>query len=178
MAAKLAKPTSGTHYNIDRSLAAVGGGDSVPITKTVVRQPGFLQGLFLLLPITLAVIGVSVFTATVTQMQEHFRAVPNGEYLVNLLQTMPGFWIVAFSPVAGWLADRYGRRNILLASMVVYAVAGVAPFRMEEIYAILFTRCLVGMCESVVLTITTTMLCDYFRGRSRDRWLASQFEVL
>jgi len=149
------------------------------------RQAGFPQGLFLLLPITLAVIGVSVFSVTVAQMQAHFRGAtffgsatifgsPAGDYLVNVLQTMPGFWIVTFSPVAGWLADRFGRRTILLWSMLVYALAGVAPYRLEAIYPILFTRCLVGMCESVILTITTTMLCDYFKGRSRERWLASQ----
>lgn len=141
------------------------------------RQPGFLQGLALLLPITLAVIGVSVFTATGAQMIDHFRNVPRGDYLVDLLQTMPGFWIVFFSPVAGWLADRFGRRLILIVSMFVYAAAGVAPFGMENIYAILVTRCFVGMCESVVLTITTTMLCDYFRGGSRERWLAGQTGV-
>ena len=141
------------------------------------RVPGFAQGLFLLLPITLAVIGVSVFTATVNQMQEHFSYLPNGAYLVNLLQTMPGFWIVAFSPVAGWLADRFGRRRIVILSMLVYAVAGVAPFRLEDIYAILATRCVVGMCESVILTVTTTMLCDYFKGHARHRWLASQTGV-
>lgn len=149
------------------------------------RQPGFLQGLFLLLPITLAVIGVSVFSATVPMMQANFKAVtffgsptifgsPAGDYLVNLLQTMPGFWIVAFSPVAGWLADKFGRRQILLWSMVVYSLAGVAPYKLEGIYPILFTRCLVGMCESVILTVTTTMLCDYFKGHARERWLASQ----
>jgi MFS family permease len=147
------------------------------MSTTTPRVPGFAQGLFLLLPITLAVIGVSVFTATVAQMQQHFSYIPNGEYLVNLLQTMPGFWIVAFSPVAGWLADRFGRRQILLASMLVYAIAGVAPFFMEAMYPILLTRCVVGMCESVVLTVTTTMLCDYFKGRSRERWLASQTGV-
>jgi MFS family permease len=141
------------------------------------RQPGFLQGMALLLPITLAVIGVSVFTATGAQMTDHFRNVPRGDYLVDLLQTMPGFWIVFFSPVAGWLADRFGRRRILIASMFIYALAGVAPFGMENIYAILVTRCFVGMCESVVLTITTTMLCDYFRGGSRERWLAGQTGV-
>lgn len=138
------------------------------------RQPGFLQGLFLLLPITLAVIGVSVFTATVRLMQDHFSYVANGAYWVNLLQTMPGFWIVAFSPVAGWLADRFGRKQILLWSMVFYAIAGVAPFWIENIWTILATRCVVGMCESVVLTVTTTMLCDYFKGPVRERWLASQ----
>jgi MFS family permease len=157
----------------------------VSATSVTTRHPGFLQGLFLLLPITLAVIGVSVFSATVPIMQANFKGAtffgmstlfgsPTGDYLVNLLQTMPGFWIVAFSPVAGWLADRFGRRQILLWSMVVYALAGVAPFVLEGIYPILFTRCLVGMCESVVLTVTTTMLCDYFKGHSRDRWLAGQ----
>ena len=157
-------------------------------TATTARQAGFPQGLYLLLPITLAVIGVSVFSVTVAQMQAHFRGAtffgsntilgsPAGDYLVNILQTMPGFWIVAFSPVAGWLADRFGRRTILLWSMMVYALAGVAPYKLEGIYEILFTRCLVGMCESVILTVTTTMLCDYFKGHARERWLASQTGV-
>ena len=141
------------------------------------RQPGFLQGITLLLPITLAVIGVSVFTATGYLMQEHFKNLSNGDYKVDLLQTMPGFWIVAFSPVAGWLADRFGRRVILIAAMFIYAAAGTAPFVIDDMTAILATRCLVGMCESVVLTITTTMLCDYFRGTSRERWLAGQTGV-
>ena len=141
------------------------------------RIPGFAQGLFLLLPITLAVIGVSVFTATVHDMQAHFAGVPGGDLKVNFLQGMPGFWIVAFSPVAGWLADRFGRRTILLWSMAVYAIAGTAPFGIEDINTILVTRCLVGMCESVVLTVTTTMLCDYFKGAARERWLASQTGV-
>jgi MFS family permease len=154
-------------------------------SRIAARRPGFRQGVSLLLPITLAVIGVSVFTATVAQMQEHFKAATffgsatifgsrAGDYLVGLLQTMPGFWIVALSPVSGWLADRFGRRQILLWSMVVYAFAGAVPFALEGIYPILLTRCLVGMCESVILTITTTMLCDYFKGRARERWLASQ----
>ena len=145
--------------------------------QIISRKPGFAQGLFLILPIVLGVVGVSVFTATVNLMQQHFSYVPNGAYWVNLLQTMPGFWIVAFSPIAGWLADRLGRRNILMLSMVVYALVGMAPFWLENIWTILLTRCFVGMCESVVLTVTTTMLCDYFHGRARERWLASQTGV-
>jgi len=141
------------------------------------RVPGFAQGLFLLLPITLAVIGVSVFTATVHDMQVHFAGVAHGDLKVNFLQGMPGFWIVAFSPVAGWLADKFGRRTILLWSMAVYAIAGTAPFGIESINTILVTRCFVGMCESVILTVTTTMLCDYFKGAARERWLASQTGV-
>lgn len=147
------------------------------ISSSAARKPGFLQGITLLLPITLAVIGVSVFTATGHLMQEHFKNLHNGDYKVDILQTMPGFWIVAFSPVAGWLADRFGRRAILITAMFIYALAGTAPFLIDDMNTILVTRCFVGMCEAVVLTITTTMLCDYFRGASRERWLAGQTGV-
>jgi MFS family permease len=146
----------------------------VSSTPTTARTPGFPQGLFLLLPITLAVVGVSVFTATIAQMQAAFKYLANGDYLVGLMQGMPGFWIVAFSPVAGWLADKFGRRQILIWSMVFYAVAGVSPFWLTDMNAILATRCVVGMCESVVMTVTTAMLCDYFKGAARERWLAAQ----
>lgn len=145
-----------------------------PVTRP---RPGFLQGIALLVPISLPVIGVSVFTATVALMRDHFKDLPNGDYLVNLLQTMPGFWIVAFSPIAGWLTDRFGRRSILITSMIFYGIAGTIPFFIENIYAILATRCVVGMCEAVVLTNTTTMLCDYFHGPTRQRWLSGQTAV-
>jgi len=138
------------------------------------RTPGFMQGLMLLLPITMSVVGVSVFTATAALMTEHFRDVPDGEYLVQLLITMPAIWILLFSPIAGWLADRFGRRQILIWSMVVYAFVGAAPFFLENIYIILVTRCGVGICESIVMTVTTTMIGDYFKGAARERWLASQ----
>lgn len=141
------------------------------------RKPGFLQGIMLLLPITMAVAGISVFVATAALMIEQFKDVPNGDYLVQLLITMPAIWILLFSPVAGWLADRFGRRKILIGSMIVYAFVGSMPFFMENLYLILVTRCGVGICESIVMTVTTTMISDYFKGTARERWLAAQTAV-
>lgn len=150
---------------------------SVSSTATAIRKPGFTQGLMLVLPVTLAVIGASVFTATASLMIEHFASVPNGEYLVQLLITMPALWILLFAPVAGWLADRYGRKRLLVTALVLYAVVGCLPFMLENIYVILLTRCGVGIAESVVLTVTTAMIGDYFSGRTRERWLAAQTAV-
>jgi MFS family permease len=139
------------------------------------RQPGFLQGIMLLLPITMAVMGVSLLTAVVPLMYEHFQSVPNHAYLIQGgVMTMPSIWIVLFSPVAGWLADRFGRRNILLAAMLVYAFVGIAPSFLDSLYAIIASRIGVGICESIVMTVSTTLICDYFSGKSRERWLAGQ----
>jgi MFS family permease len=131
----------------------------------------------LLLPITMSVMGISLLTTVVPSISQQFHDVPNRDYVVQLMLTMPAIWILLFSPVAGWLADKYGRRNILIWSMFIYAIVGAAPAVLNDIYAIIASRCLVGICESVVLTVTTTMICDYFRGHRREQWLASQTAV-
>jgi len=131
----------------------------------------------LLLPITMSVMGISLLTAVVPSMNRQFQGVPNSEYLVQLLLTMPAIWILLFSPVAGWLADLYGRRNILIGAMFLYAIVGAAPTQLDNIYVIIVTRCLVGICESIVMTVTTTMIGDYFRGHAREKWMASQTAV-
>ena len=54
------------------------------------RVPGPLQGIMLLLPITMSVAGITVFVATAALMAEHFKDLPNGEYLVQLLRVTRG----------------------------------------------------------------------------------------
>jgi predicted MFS family arabinose efflux permease len=142
------------------------------------RKAGFLQGILLLLPITMAVMGVSVLTPVVQLMLEQFKGVPYHDYLViGGVLTMPAIWVLLFSPLAGWMADRFGRRYLLLASMVVYAFVGVAPVLLDNLYAIIVTRAGVGICESIVMTVSTTMISDFFTGRARERWMASQTAV-
>ena len=142
------------------------------------RRAGFPQGIMLLLPITMAVMGVSVLTPVVHLLLEHFQDVPNYEYLVmGGVVTMPSIWVLLLSPSAGWLADRYGRRRVLIWSMVAYAFVGVAPVALDNLYAVIVSRAGVGICEAVVMTVSTTMISDYFKGRARERWLASQTAV-
>jgi MFS family permease len=142
------------------------------------RKPGLLQGILLLLPITLAVMGISVLAPVVPLLLEQFKNVPYHEYLVmGGILTMPAIWVLLFSPVAGLMADRFGRRNLLAASMIVYAFVGVAPVFLDDMYAIIVSRVAVGICESIVMTVSTTLISDYFKGRARERWLASQTAV-
>src|SRR5580700_397343 len=131
------------------------------------RRAGFPQGIMLLLPITMSVMGVSVLTPVVHLLLEHFKDVPHYDYLVmGGVVTMPSIWILLLSPAAGWVADRFGRRNVLLLSMVAYAFVGVAPVFLDNLYAIIVSRAAVGICEAVVLTVSTTMISDYFTGRA------------
>lgn len=142
------------------------------------RVPGALQGITLLLPITLAVMGIAVLVPDVPQLAAAFENVPHSLYLIQGgVLTMPALCVALFSPFAGWIADRIGRRPILIASMVAYAVVGVAPTVLDSLPAIIASRLLVGICEAVVMTVSTTLIGDYFHGHERESWLAGQTAV-
>lgn len=141
-------------------------------------MPGALQGVILLLPITLAVMGIAILVPVVPQLMAHFRGIDNYQYLIQGgVLTMPALCVTLFSPLAGWLADRFGRRRILIASMVAYSAFGIAPTVLDNLFAIVGSRVGVGLCEAVIMTVSTTLISDYFKGRAREQWLASQTAV-
>ncbi|MDE3116410.1 MAG: MFS transporter [Pseudomonadota bacterium] len=141
------------------------------------RDAGMLQGIALVLPITLAVMGVVVLAPDLPQMLAHFRSVPNSDYWVPMILTTPALCVAIFSAPAGYLGDRFGRRRLLIASMVVYSVVGTAPLFLDNLDLILASRVGVGLCEAMLMTLSTTLIGDFFKGEQRDRWLASQTAV-
>ncbi len=142
------------------------------------RAPGTLQGIMLLLPITLSVMGITVLVPDVPQLMTAFRHVPHHQYLIQGgVLTMPALCVALLSPLAGWIADRLGRRRLLIGSMVVYALVGIAPTMLHHLTAIILSRVAVGICEAVVMTVSTTLISDYFHGHAREKWLANQTAV-
>jgi MFS family permease len=143
-----------------------------------IRQPGPIQGITLLLPITMAVMGIVLLVPVLPEIMQEFGRVPGSRYLVQLgILTMPAGCVLVFSPLAGWLADRHGRRKPFIIAMLVYALMGIAPIFLTSIWSIIASRVGVGICEAVIMTASTTMISDYFKGVARERWLASQTAV-
>lgn len=137
----------------------------------------FARGLALLLPASLSVMGILLLVPVAPQMMEAFAATPGVSFWVPMLLTLPGLCIALFSPLAGMLGDKFGRRNLLIAAMLVYAAAGVAPMMIDELFPILATRVVVGICEALIMTLSTTLIGDVFSGPARQRWLSSQTAV-
>lgn len=138
------------------------------------RSPGTLQGVLLLLPITMAVMGLVVLAPVLPRMQAEFHAVPGVEYLVPLALTAPALCLALLSPVAGYICDFSGRRRSLIVALVLYAIVGVLPMFLGSLTAIIIARLLLGCIEAVIVTASTTLIGDYFSGRDREKWLAYQ----
>lgn len=141
------------------------------------RQPGFATGLALLVPITLSVMAIVLLAPILPQLQAEYASVPGADYLVPMVLTVPALCVALMSPVAGMLGDYFGRRRLLIASLVIYGVVGVAPLFIANLYTLIASRVAVGIAEALIMVLTTTLIGDFFTGARRDRWLAAQTTV-
>lgn len=144
---------------------------------TTERQAGTLQGILLLLPITMAVMGLIVLVPILPAMTAHYRNVPGVEYLIPLMLTLPALCVAVLSPVAGVVVDFFGRRKTCIGALVIYSIVGILPIFLESLTAIIISRVVLGAMEALVVISSTTLIGDYFHGRDREKWLANQTAV-
>lgn len=138
------------------------------------HKPGTMTGVALLLPITLSTMAIVLLAPVLPRIIAEFSGVAGHEYWVPMILTIPALCIALFSTLAGALGDRFGRRRLLIASFVAYAIVGVAPVFLHDLTAILISRVGVGLAEALIMVLSTTMIGDYFHGAARDKWLAAQ----
>mgnify|MGYP003571344970 CR=1 FL=1 len=87
------------------------------------------------------------------------------EFLVGLTLTI-FFLVFAVSMVlCGPLSDKYGRRPILLFGTVTYTVASLACVLPPNIYVLLVGRFFQGFGSGAVITVSTALIKDCFRGK-------------
>src|SRR5690606_16754846 len=94
--------------------------------------------------------------------------------LVPMALTVPALCVALFAPLAGWLSDRVGRKKLLVASLLVYAGAGILPLMLAELSHIIASRIALGIAEAAIMTVATALVGDYFAGEQREKWIALQ----
>jgi MFS family permease len=115
-----------------------------------------------------------VIAPSLPQMQAEFKQIPNVEFLVPIALTIPGLLVALLSPIVGGLADKYGRKKLLVVATFIYSIIGVLPLFLGSLYLIIVSRVLLGMAEAVIVTLSTTLIGDYYSGVLRQRYLALQ----
>lgn len=152
----------------------VGAGDPAPVGR---REGSLLQGVLLLLGSCLPVLGAVLLAPVLPTLAAQFATTPGVGILVPLVLTAPALMVAVVSPFAGAIADKFGRKNVLLVAMALYAVFGVAPFFLDSLGAIVATRAVVGLCEGFIMTCCTTLIGDYYSAQRRTTYLSMQTVV-
>lgn len=138
------------------------------------RQAGLPQSILLLLGSCLPVLGAVLLAPILPRMQSHFADTPGAAALVPIALTIPALVIALLAPFAGMIADRLGRKPLLLGSMVLYGICGLLPLWLESLPAIVASRAGLGLAEAGIMTCCTTLMGDYYSGARRERLFALQ----
>ena len=78
------------------------------------------------------------------EMSKFFEGAAPQVYVKAIL-TMPAISIVLFSSLVGLLADRIGRKRLLLFALLVYGLSGVSGLVISNIYILLLSRFVLGI---------------------------------
>ncbi|ALK95467.1 hypothetical protein AB595_21215 [Massilia sp. WF1] len=138
------------------------------------RQADWRQGWILVMAGFLPVMAIIALSPTLPTLLAHFHDVGNPQLMVPLLITAPSACIALFAPAAGVVVDRFGRRKLMLWAMAVYGIGGFIPFFIDNFWAVVAGRVVIGLGEAAVLTIVNTLLADYFEEKACHRWLMIQ----
>jgi len=137
-------------------------------------EGGRLRATLLMAGSCLPVLGAVLIAPVLPRMQDHFADVPGAKTLVPVVLTIPALALALLAPFAGVIVDRLGRKRLLVVATLLYAVFGTAPLWLEPLGAIVVSRVLVGVVEAAIMTCCTTLIGDYYTGRTRERYLALQ----
>ncbi|WP_110673915.1 MFS transporter [Salinicola sp. RZ23] len=144
-------------------------------TTSVHRQAGAREGAILLLASSLTIIGSVMVAPVLPRMIEAFAPVnPQASLWVPLAITGPALAIALFAPLAGWLADRFGRKRMLMLATLCYALLGALPALLDGLAGIVGVRLLFGLAEAMVMTVCSTLIADYWQGERRLKYVNRQ----
>lgn len=123
---------------------------------------------------TMTIMAGAIVAPSLPLIQEAFSDHPGIELLSRLVITLPALFIVFFSSLAGWSIDRFGRRFMMLGSLIFYALAGSTGIYATSIWFLLFGRAMLGIAVAGNMVTITTLIADFFDGHERNRFVGFQ----
>jgi len=124
--------------------------------------------------LTLVLIGLvpafsgAMINPTIPAIEETYSHIPNSETLAQLVSTTSAWVVLIVAPTTGYLLDKYARKPILLAGVVIYGAGTSIAFFLDSIYLILATRILDGIAVGSLMVTVPTLISDYYSGGRRE----------
>jgi len=138
------------------------------------RKAGPVQGIIITLTSMLPMMAIVALMPIVPAISQNFKNIPNINTWAPLVLSAPGFCIAIISPYAGYLMDKFGRKKLLVTTMILYGIGGVAPFFITSFPVLMGSRLILGIGEAFIMTIANVLLGDYFEPEQRAKWLMVQ----
>jgi len=119
--------------------------------------------------------GVASITPAFPDIIRYFNISPQQVGGLIVAFTLPGIFL---TPFTGILADRYGRKIVLVPSLFLFGFAGFACMFTKDFYWLLVLRFIQGVGASSLSSLNITLVGDLFEGRQRTTVMGYNASVL
>jgi len=123
----------------------------------------------------MAVLGVSSISPIFPVLIEEFGISESQVGLLITFFTLPG---VVLTPIFGILADRYGRKKILIPSLFLFGIAGFLCGISKNFSILLLLRFFQGIGAASLGSLNVTIIGDLFSGERRVKAMGYNASVL
>ncbi|MBV7274324.1 MFS transporter [Clostridium sp. PL3] len=96
---------------------------------------------------------------------------------LQLVVVMPFFASIPFSIIAGKLAKKYDKKNLIIIGLLIYGLAGITPFFCHTLHQVLVFRLITGIGVGMVLPLPNSIIAELFTGTQRERMLGATTSV-
>ncbi|WP_159709951.1 MFS transporter [Geminicoccus flavidas] len=132
------------------------------------------RSVALLMAASLTVMANATISPALPGLERLFDGDPNAAILTRLLVPAPSLMVALVAPFAGLLADRFGRRRLLLGGVLLFVLSGCAGLVLPDLPAIFASRLVLGISVALVMTAQTALIGDYFEGQQRSAFAGLQ----
>ncbi|MDK1489558.1 MFS transporter [Sinorhizobium sp. 7-81] len=147
---------------------------AAPAAQGVLSAATRARNLTLLCVSALTIMSGATISASLPGIEARFAEIEGAALLSRLMLTLPAIFIAGLAPVAGVIADRFGRKRLLLLSLVIFALAGSSGLVLDSLPALLVGRAVLGISVAGIMTTATALVGDFFEGAARDRYMGFQ----
>jgi predicted MFS family arabinose efflux permease len=137
-------------------------GQSAPGAHAPLRGGPHVVALALGIPVLISMLALAIAPGALEMAAEF------GALTAQLVLTLPAFLMIAGAAVAGYLSERWGRRAVIVACLIVYAVAGLLGGVAPGLLLLVLTRIVSGFVGGVLLTSVYAAIGEYFEGTRRE----------
>jgi MFS transporter, ACDE family, multidrug resistance protein len=121
------------------------------------------------------VLGVASITPAFPKIARELNISKPSVGLLIMMFTLPGIFL---APILGVMADRFGRKRVLVPALFLFGLAGGGCFFMRDFHLLLVFRFFQGCGAAALGALNVTLIGDLFSGRQRATAMGYNASVL
>ena len=122
-----------------------------------------------------SVMGNALLSPAIPDILDEFDRPTSSTGVLVAALPLPG---IVIAPLIGILADRYGRRTLLVPCLALFGLGGIAMVSAPTFEIVVASRFVMGLGAGGLVNLGVVLLGDAFTGTARTTWVGRNSGVL